>query len=106
MNINIQGKDVELKRSLRSMIFYESLAGKPFEPKQLVDIITYFYSVVMSSERTLTITLDEFVDLLDENPQLLIDFSTWLAHVFALESQLKEVKEDEKKKEDESPKKA
>lgn len=106
MNINIQGKDVELKRSLRSMIFYESLAGKPFEPKQLVDIITYFYSVVMSSERTLTITLDEFVDLLDENPQLLIDFSTWLAKVFALESQIKEVKEDEKKKEDESPKKA
>ena len=106
MNIKIQGKDVELKRSLRSMIFYESLAGKPFEPKQLVDIITYFYSVVMSSERTLTITLDEFVDLLDENPQLLIDFSTWLAKVFALESQIKEVKEDEKKKEDESPKKA
>ena len=105
MKINIQGKDVELKRSLRSMIFYESLAGKPFEPKQLVDIITYFYSVVMSSERTLTITLDEFVDLLDENPQLLIDFSTWLAHVFALGSQIKEVK-DEKKKEDESPKKA
>ena len=105
MKINIQGKDVELKRSLRSMIFYESLAGKPFEPKQLVDIITYFYSVIMSSERTLTITLDEFVDLLDENPQLLIDFSTWLAHVFALESQIKEVK-DEKKKEDESPKKA
>ena len=105
MKIQIQGKYVELKRSLRSMIFYESLAGKPFEPKQLVDIITYFYSVVMSSERTLTITLDEFVDLLDENPQLLIDFSTWLAHVFALESQIKEVK-DEKEKEDESPKKA
>lgn len=106
MKIQIQGKDVELKRSLRSMIFYESLAGKPFEPKQLVDIITYFYSVVMSSERTLTITLDEFVDLLDENPQLLIDFSTWLANVFALESQIKAVKEDEKKEEDESPKKA
>lgn len=106
MKIKIQGKDVELKRSLRSMIFYESLAGKPFEPKQLVDIITYFYSVVMSSERTLTITLDEFVDLLDENPQLLIDFSTWLAKVFELESQIKAAKEDEKKKEDESPKKA
>ena len=78
MRINIKDKEIELKYTFRAYIIYEQITDENFTPKGLKEIITLFYSFLMSSDRDNTITFDEFVDYLDENPTVLDEFSQWL----------------------------
>lgn len=81
MKIQIKNTEITLKYSFRSLIIYEQITGKSFEPKSLGDIIIYFYSSVLGSAKDFTITYDEFLDWLDENPSAITDFSKWLADI-------------------------
>ncbi len=78
MKINIKDKDIELRYSIRSMIMYENIADKSFQPKSLTDVITYMYCVIVSSGKDYSFTFDEFIDYLDENPNVIKEFGTWL----------------------------
>lgn len=88
MKLQIKNTEITLKYSFRSLIIYEKIAGKSFEPKTLGDIIIYFYSSVLGSSKDFTLTYDEFLDWLDENPSAIADFSKWLASVAAVNQQL------------------
>ena len=82
MIVRIKDRDVTLKKSYRSMIVYESITGSVFQPKNLTDMLTYFYSVIISSDKDLVFTFDEFIDWLDgSNPSLLDDFTSWVTEV-------------------------
>lgn len=98
MIIKIGNKEVELKKSMRSLMYYEQLTGKSFAPQGITDIINYMYSVVMSSDRTLNITLDDFIDLLDETPELIGQFSEWLQKSYAVDAQLGKGNKEKKAK--------
>lgn len=89
MKITINDKEITLKYSFRSLIIYEKIAGKNFEPKTLGDIIIYFYSSVLGSAKDITLTYDEFLDWLDENPTAISDFSSWLGSVANVNAQMK-----------------
>lgn len=78
MEIKINDKTIQLKKSFRSLIAYESATGKPFSPKTVTDSIMYFYCVIISSESSVEITFDEFMDWLDDNPKALSEFTEWL----------------------------
>lgn len=91
MTININGVKVTLKRTLRSLVFYESITKKMFAPETITDVITYYYSVVMSSAKDMQLTLDDFMDWLDSDDShasTIGEFSNWLAKANAVESQL------------------
>lgn len=88
MKIQINNTEITLKYSFRSLIIYEKVAGKSFEPKTLGDIIVYFYCSVLGSAKDLTITYDEFLDWLDEHPVAISEFSQWLASVAAVNQQM------------------
>ena len=70
--------DTELKNTFRAHIIYEQITQKTFAPKNLTDIITFMYATVMASNPELTVTFDEFISYLDENPEKLNEFVEWL----------------------------
>ena len=78
MDIEIKGKEVKLKYSFRSLMVYEQILGKTFEPKGILEILTFMYSVIITSDKELQFTYDEFLDMIDENPGLIKEFSEWL----------------------------
>lgn len=102
MKINIKGKEVELKNTFRSMIIYEKVAGKTFNPQGITEILLYFYSVIMASDKDCELEFDDLLDMVDANPKLITDFSEWLNKSFRISNYLN----GEVEKENENPKKA
>lgn len=81
MTITIRQTEITLKYSMRSLFQYENITGQSFNPKTLQDFCTFFYCVVMSSNRDLDLTFDEFIDFLDEDPSKMNEFAEWLSRV-------------------------
>lgn len=81
MKVRIKELEVELRYSMRSLFQYENITGASFNPKTLQDFCTFFYCVVMSSNRDLDLTFDEFIDFLDEDPSKMSEFAEWLSNV-------------------------
>lgn len=102
MKIKIQDKEIELKKTFRSYVIYESITDKIFAPKTMSDIITYFYSVVLASDKDINLTFDEFIDWLDENENALNDFEQWLTEISKVDSQFQSKKKEKKTKEKKS----
>ncbi len=79
MKLKINEKEIKLKNSLRSLILYENVTGQTFAaPQTIQDIITYFYCVVVGSSKDYSLSFDDFVDLLDEKPDLINEFTAWI----------------------------
>ncbi len=89
MKLNINNKTIELKYTLRAMIMYENVTSSTFAPKSISDIITLFYCVVVSSAKDYDLSFEQFVDYLDENVNVLNEFSEWLQTVNNTNEQLK-----------------
>lgn len=81
MRISIYNKEVELKQTLRALFIYEKITNEMFNPSTLTNIVIYFYSVVMASDKNLAISFEEFTDWLDNNMTELTNFTNWLAQV-------------------------
>lgn len=98
MEIKINGKEIELRKTMRSYILYESITDKAFAPKNLTDTVTYFYCVVMASDKNLQLEFDDFLDWIDENEGIMEEFSKWLYNINKIDEQLTKKKTREKAK--------
>lgn len=78
MTITIKDKTVELKYGFRSLILYENITGKSFNPQTTTDVLVFMYSVILGSDKNVSLTFDEFLDMVDENPNMVVEFSEWL----------------------------
>lgn len=78
MKITIKEQEVTLKYGFRSLMVYEQIMGKTFEPKGITEVLTFMYCVIISSEKNLEFSYDEFLDMIDEQPGLIKEFSEWL----------------------------
>jgi hypothetical protein len=84
MKITVKDKEIELKQTFRSLIMYENLTEKAFEPKTFQDILVFLYCIVLTSSKDYSlITFDEFIDFIDEHHQVLADMTKWLSDQFA-----------------------
>jgi hypothetical protein len=103
MKIKIKEKEIELKYSYRALMIYENIQKQSFNPKTLSDIIVFFYSVVVSSAKDRNILFDDFMDWLDENPNVITEFSNWLQSIFNMQATMSpdEQEKDDVKEEDE-----
>lgn len=103
MKIKIKEKEIELKYSYRALMIYENIQKQSFNPKTLSDIIVFFYSVVVSSSKDRNILFDDFMDWLDENPNVITEFSNWLQSIFNMQATMSpdEQEKDDVKEEDE-----
>ncbi len=90
MKITVKDKEIELKQTFRSLIMYENLTEKAFEPKTFQDILVFLYCIVLTSSKDYSlITFDEFIDFIDEHHQVLADMTKWLSDQFAGNQMLK-----------------
>lgn len=78
MTIEIQGERIELKQTMRSMIFFEKIQGKPFDIVNVSDVIIYFYSCILASKKDIDLDINDFFDWIDANQNAFIDFNNWL----------------------------
>ena len=101
MKITINDKEITLKHTFRSFIIYENITKKSFEFKGLTEILIYFYSTIMASDKELDLSFDDFIEWLDDNPQSIQDFSKWLMSTVKVNDYLN----GEVEKDNENPKK-
>lgn len=79
MKIKIKDKEVELKYSIRSLMLFENIMNKTFSIENTQDSIVFFYCVLIASDKTLKMTFDEFIDAIDEEPEIINAFAEWLS---------------------------
>lgn len=93
MKINIKDHEIELKYSFRALIIFEEITGKTMTtPDTLKDILILFYSIVLASAKgsLQDWTWDNFMDWLDENPEITIEFTQWLKDVLETQNNITE----------------
>lgn len=78
MIIKIKDTEAEVRQTFRAHIIYEQITGQTFSPKNVTDVITFFYSTVMACNPDLTLDFNEFIDWLDESPDTLAEFVKFL----------------------------
>lgn len=81
MTIKLNDKEIELNYSLRSMLMYENITEKTFNPTSLTDVLTFMYCVVIASSKDYSIKFDDFIDYVDENPNTINDFGDWIQDI-------------------------
>ena len=79
MKFKIKDKEYELKYTVRTMIMYENMTQDTFrQPESLTDVLTFLYCIVVSSTKDYSYTFDEFLDYVDEHPDIIDEFTKWL----------------------------
>lgn len=78
MKITITNKEINLRYSFRAMMIYEKITGTSFNPKGITEIMIYFYSTILASDKDIALTFEEFMNWVDENPSVFNEFSVWL----------------------------
>lgn len=102
MTIQINGKSITLKYSFRGFMIYEKITGESFNPSGITEILIYFYSTVLASCKDINLDFDEFMDYIDEHPELLGEFSEWLTAVLGKNAYLNSSSKDNSKSKDDS----
>lgn len=103
MKINIKDKEIELKYSFRAIMIYEKMTGESFNPKGTSEMLLYFYSIILGSDKEFMLDFDEFIDWIDNNPQVLNDFVLWLSQIISKNDLLNDSNEDDNKETDPKP---
>ena len=103
MKINIEGKNYQLKNTIRSLFIYEKIANKQFDGKNLLDYYILFYSTLLANNPdNFNLTFDEFIELNDKDMNLFNQFVEFITKSNQLNNQLidkdKEEENDIKKK--------
>ena len=68
--ITINNKEYKFKMGLRPLFIYERITQKPFKIESLLDNYVLFYSALLANNLDDCLSWDEFIDALDENPNL------------------------------------
>ena len=90
MKVTIKNKEIELRYSFRSMMIYEKITGTSFNPKGITEIMIYFYSSILASDKNIDLSFEEFMNWVDGEPKALNDFSMWLTSTLTKNSVLNE----------------
>ena len=68
MKIKINGNEITLKQTIRSLLMFENIQGTSYAPKSLNDILLYLYCVVVASSKDYTFSYEDWIDWVDDNP--------------------------------------
>lgn len=73
--IKIKKKNYNVKYSLRALFLYEQITGKSFELSNTMDTFIFYYSMILANNPDTKLTFDEFIDAVDNDPEIAIKFS-------------------------------
>jgi hypothetical protein len=101
--IKINGKNYNLKYTLRSLFIFEQITKKSFKIETLLDNYIFFYSLILANNKDNPIDWDDFIQAMDDDPTLfarmgeIIEKQQKKDNVFS-NNEEKNEKEDEQKK--------
>lgn len=103
MKIKIKDHEVELKQTMRSLIYFENITNKTFNPQNAttLDLTVLFLCTLLASDKTLQLSYNELIDAIDDNPQIFVDYTTWFIDELQKQNMLSQdmhVEVDESKK--------
>lgn len=97
--ITINGKNYSIKYSLRALFIFEQITNKSFEIKTLLDNYIFFYSMILASNKDKEpLDWDEFIDALDNNPNLMTDMNEVVENQQKVDKLISQGDGDEQKK--------
>ena len=79
--ITINGKQLKVKQSFRSLMLFEEMTQRSvYKMNETVnDTVTLFYCILKGNNKELfTYSFDQFVDLLDDSPEYFDQFNMYL----------------------------
>lgn len=71
MNITINGKEYNIKYTIRALFIFEQITGKAFEIKTTLDNYLFFYSMLLANNPDSLLDWDEFLDAMDNDTSLI-----------------------------------
>ena len=71
MKITIDNKEYNVKYTIRALFIFEQITGRAFEIKTMLDNYLFFYSMILANNPDSVIGWDEFIDAIDNDPNLL-----------------------------------
>lgn len=95
--IIINDKKYKIKYTIRALFVWEQITGKAFKIESLLDNYIFYYSMLIANNPDDVIDWDEFINLLDDNPNLLQEFGNILSDQ-EKKDKVFEVEEGNKKK--------
>lgn len=81
IKIKIGENEFIIKQSFRSLMMFEEMTGRNVNQlnDSLNDLMTLLYCMLKAANRmNFTYTYDEFIDLIDENPEIPVLFNDYL----------------------------
>lgn len=78
MIVKVKDKEVELKFSFRAYMFFEDITGHSFAGATMSETVTFLYCIVLASCSDYSIKFDDFLDTIDENPNIITEMTDWL----------------------------
>ena len=78
-----QGEDIDkyAKSFESSPMRFEKICNATFTGKGITEVLCYLYATILASDRDNPLTFDEYMDWIDENPDVISQFSEWLQKV-------------------------
>ena len=77
MTLTINKKKYKVKYTIRALFIFEQIAGKSFSINTLLDNYLFFYSMILANNED-ALSWDEFLDALDNDPNLFTKISDML----------------------------
>lgn len=77
--VNINGKDYQIKQTIRSLFLWEQIAGRPFEMKTTLDNYLYYYCLVLANNKDCDLEWDAFLDSIDNDPTIVLNMTKAIA---------------------------
>ncbi len=80
ITIKFGEKEYVVKKSMRALLLFEELTGKPMSKidDSLNNTITLFYCILKVANKDFNCSFDEFVDLIDDNIDSINVFTEYL----------------------------
>lgn len=72
--ITINDTVYKIKYTIRALFIYEQITGKSFKIESLLDNYLFYYSIILANNPDNVIDWDDFINALDENPKLILEF--------------------------------
>lgn len=86
--VTIDGREYEMRYTLRALFIYESLAGRPFDGRTLSDMYLLCYSTLLAcNPEIFNMSFSEFIDFCDNDSTVFKEFSMVLADRAKIEGQ-------------------
>jgi len=99
-------EELNLKMTFRAHIIYEKIMGHSFDTSDgLNGIVVLFFSYVLGSNRDANLDYEEFMDWLDEHPEMITKFSEWLVSGTDARNHMPSNEEPKETKSEEAPNK-